>query len=315
MLNRLLIASTLTLAACSSAAEPVPVPGGAAPPAPPLHDTPETLAEGYRFTEGPALAPDGSIYFSDIPAKRIVRYDPATGQTTHFTDDSGGANGLMFCGDDLYACEGGRRRVAVYRDAGATPVAGGDSEPVAATTGGVPFNKPNDVALDAAGGVYFTDPNFGDADGPRPPVQGVYYLPADAASPDDTAVCLIGDLPRPNGVGLNVAGDTLYVQDVGVNRIYAYDVLAPGKLGPQRVFADVSDLEGGGGPDGLAVDTRGNVYSALFRAGAIVVHSADGQRLQVVKTGPKTANCVLSAGEQWLYVTAGTAFKRIKLAD
>ena len=319
ILRRLLPACVLALAACASVAQPA---------AQPLHDTVQTLTQGYRFVEGPALAPDGSIYFSDIPARRIVRYDPATGHTADFTTDSGGANGLMFQGHDLYACETRRRRVGVYRrvtaDPAADPAAGDAqpqsqsqprSHPLAATIGGVPFNKPNDLAIDAAGGIYFTDPNFGDADHPRPPVEGVYYLPAHAASPDDSAACVIDNLIRPNGVALNPAGDTLYAQDVGTNHIYAYDVLAPGKLGPQRLFADVSDLDGGGRPDGLTVDTRGNVYTALFRAGAIVVHRADGHRLQVVPTGPKTTNCVLDADEQWLYVTADQSLKRIKLTD
>lgn len=313
MLNRLLTACVLALAACTSAAAPPP-PAPSAPPALPLHAAPETLTDGYRFVEGPALAPDGSIYFTDIPAKRIVRYDPATGHTTDFTTDSGGANGLMFHGHDLYACETRRRRVGVYHGVTTDPAAV-DSKPLAATVGGVSFNKPNDLAIDAAGGVYFTDPNFGDADRPRPPVEGVYYVPPHTASPTDNAVCLLNNLIRPNGVALNPAADTLYVQDVGTNHIYAYDVLAPGKLGPQRLFADVSDLDGGGRPDGLTVDTRGNVYTALFRAGAIVVHRADGQRLQVVPTGAKTTNCVLGANEQWLYVTADRALKRIKLTS
>ena len=34
---------------------------------------PEKVADGYQFTEGPALAPDGSIYFSDIPAALTLR--------------------------------------------------------------------------------------------------------------------------------------------------------------------------------------------------------------------------------------------------
>ena len=52
------------------------------------------------LTEGPAVAPDGSIYFTDIPegADRglIVRFDPATKTTSIFSSDSGKANGLAF---------------------------------------------------------------------------------------------------------------------------------------------------------------------------------------------------------------------------
>src|SRR5579859_6125036 len=63
------------------------------------------------LTEGPAVAPDGSIYFSDIPfgsdKGMILRFDPKSKQTTVFTDDSFKSNGLKFDGKgNLYACEG-----------------------------------------------------------------------------------------------------------------------------------------------------------------------------------------------------------------
>ena len=52
------------------------------------------------LTEGPAAAPDGSIYFSDIPngpdKGMIVRYDPQTNKSEIFTNDSGKANGMFF---------------------------------------------------------------------------------------------------------------------------------------------------------------------------------------------------------------------------
>src|ERR671924_1565999 len=50
------------------------------------------------LTEGPACAPDGSIYFSDIPFGKdkglIMRFDPRTKETTVFTEDSHKSNGL-----------------------------------------------------------------------------------------------------------------------------------------------------------------------------------------------------------------------------
>src|SRR5262249_41083710 len=52
------------------------------------------------LTEGPAVAPDGSIYFSDIPFGKdkgmILRFDPKKKETTTFTDDSHKSNGLKF---------------------------------------------------------------------------------------------------------------------------------------------------------------------------------------------------------------------------
>src|SRR5918996_6203488 len=82
----------------------------------------ETVWDGGVFTEGPAAAPDGSIYFSDITASarsreagHIWRYDPRTGETRIFRSPSGMANGLAFDAQGrLVAAEGadrGGRRV------------------------------------------------------------------------------------------------------------------------------------------------------------------------------------------------------------
>src|SRR4051794_27066699 len=72
------------------------------------------------LTEGPAAAPDGSIYFTDIPFDKdhgmILRFHPKTMKTTIFSSNSGKANGLKFDAQgNLIACEGadyGGRRVS-----------------------------------------------------------------------------------------------------------------------------------------------------------------------------------------------------------
>src|SRR5262245_12662638 len=63
------------------------------------------------LTEGPAVAPDGSIYFSDIPfgkdLGKIMRFDPKTMKTTVFAEDSHKSNGMIFDRDgNLLAAEG-----------------------------------------------------------------------------------------------------------------------------------------------------------------------------------------------------------------
>ncbi|MEE9403383.1 MAG: SMP-30/gluconolactonase/LRE family protein [Algisphaera sp.] len=278
----------------------------------PLDNQVETVADGYAFTEGPAVGPDGKVYFTDITPSRIMQFDPATGETLVFREDSGGANGLFFYNNHLYACEGDRRRVGVYKplhkangDAfGHTPA----SSSVAAEILGAPFNKPNDLTVDAKGGVYFTDPDFGNRKGPKPPVEGVYYV-----TPEGQVTCVVDNLARPNGVALTHDGTRIYIQDVGANLIQTYDVVAPGQLENPQVFADVAKLNGGI-PDGLCIGPQGNVYTALYTGGAIVVHDENGQQLQMVGTGPATTNCVLGPDGKYLYVTADKSLKRIRLA-
>src|ERR1051325_11727023 len=59
------------------------------------------------FTEGPAAAADGTVYFTDMPNNRIVHFDPKSGRDSTFRRPSGRANGLLFDAQGrLLACEG-----------------------------------------------------------------------------------------------------------------------------------------------------------------------------------------------------------------
>src|SRR5438128_150378 len=111
---RLLALVSLVLLVPVSVAADVPPPTGAAIVAPDakwevLFTRSAPITGG--LTEGPAVAPDGSIYFSDIPIGNdkgmILRFDPKTKKTTVFTDDSHKSNGLKFDAKGrLIACEG-----------------------------------------------------------------------------------------------------------------------------------------------------------------------------------------------------------------
>src|SRR4051812_11971461 len=114
------------------------------------------------LTEGPACAPDGSIYFSDIPFGKdrgmILRYDPKTKKTTVFAEDSRKSNGLAFDARGfLIACEGadgGGRCVARW------DVRTRERTVLADKFQGKRFNSPNDLVIDTKGRIYFTDPRY-----------------------------------------------------------------------------------------------------------------------------------------------------------
>lgn len=273
----------------------------------------ETVSTGdFRFTEGPALASDGSIYFSDIPNNSIHRYDPTTGETTLFSDDSGGANGLMFIGGYLYACAGKNRSVDIYT--------GGPKEDTAWRIDDRPaghsiakyqemrFNSPNDIAF-SADTVFFTDPRYGNREGLELPTEAVFAL-TDSGTPEQFSVTrVIDDLVRPNGIGVSPDQQTLYVNDHGDKKIWAYPILEPDKLGDARLLNDLSDL---GGPDGMTVGPHGRVYTTIYGAGVLVL-SPEGERLGFIETGLETTNCVFGADGQTLYVTAEKSLKRVVL--
>src|SRR5258705_3871137 len=121
-----------------------------------LHTRQVKLNSG--LTEGPAAAPDGSIYFTDMPFGKdigmILRFDPRTRKTSVFANHSGKSNGLAFDADgNLLSCDGadgGSRSVQRWN------LKTGESEVVADRYQGKRFNSPNDLSVDLRGRSYFT---------------------------------------------------------------------------------------------------------------------------------------------------------------
>ena len=108
---------------------------------------------GSKFTEGPIGDADGNVYFSDIPNELIHKID-AAGKVTAFREKSNNANGLMInAKGEVVACEMQGAIVALSAD-------GKQRRVIADKYDDKRFNAPNDLVLDKAGGVYFTDPGF-----------------------------------------------------------------------------------------------------------------------------------------------------------
>lgn len=264
------------------------------------------VAEGFQFTEGPALGPDGRIWFNDIPNERTHIFDPASGTTTVHREQTGRANGLMFTpAGALLACEGGNRRLT--RQEGGTPVT-----VLAASFDGKPFNAPNDLDIDGRGGIYFTDPGYGRKPEEMPlGVEGVYYATPDKDRTKPAKVIrVIDDLVRPNGVLVSNDKSTLYVIDNGTNSLWAYAIQEDGTLKDGRKLCVFDPHEERGG-DGLTSDEFGNLFVA---ANGIYVINPEGKHLGVIDIPERPANCVFGArGSQTLFVTARTSLYAVKL--
>src|SRR5579859_2493262 len=148
---------------------PAGIPGVLAPGV-----APELIQEGFTFTEGPVATADGGLYFSDIRVNKTFYLD-AGGKIGVVRENTNGGNGLALTKDgELLFAEGDSKRITKRnRDGSITTLTEGPP--------GAPLLAPNDLIVDAKGGIYFTDP------GPRPVVQGrptyVYYLPAGAKTP------------------------------------------------------------------------------------------------------------------------------------
>jgi gluconolactonase len=251
------------------------------------------IAKGLEFTEGPADDGQGNLYFSDIPANRIYKID-AKGEQSVFLDPSNHTNGLMFDRDgNLIACEMDGRIVKIEVESKkVTAIAEGYE--------GKRFNAPNDLVLDSAGGVYFTDPRFR-APEPWPQGKEAWYYAA-----KDGKVTRLGDnLPAPNGVLLSPDEKTLYIVPSLQKQMMAYKVEGPGKLGEGKVFCELKQREEGAnsGGDGLTVDEKGNVY--ITSNLGIQVFSSEGKHLGTIEFPEQPSNCAFGGKDnKTLYVTA-----------
>jgi gluconolactonase len=262
---------------------------------------PELVQEGFTFTEGPVGTADGGLYFSDIRASKTYYLDPA-GKITTVRENTNGANGLALTRDgELLFAEGDGKRVTKR---------GRDGTITTLTTGatGSPMLSPNDLIIDAKGGIYITDP------GPRPVVPGrptyVFYLAPRGKDP----IIIDGKLARPNGLTLTRDGRTLIVDDTLGPTVYAYDVQPDGTVENKRTFAQLLDIPAGkeSGADGMAIDRDDRVY--ITTVVGVQVFDATGKYLGRIPTGRQGANVAFGGPDkQTLYITAREGLYRVKM--
>jgi gluconolactonase len=267
------------------------------------------LATGFGGDIGPAEGPvwiaEGRyLLFNDIQTSRRMKYTPGQGVLVAKTPTNE-ANGLTRdLQGRLISAEHATRRVTREDADGSMTV-------VANNFQNKRLLRPNDVIVKSDGAIYFTDPG-----GPLAPdqydvtVSGVYRV-----SPDLGSISLIvDDLIGPNGLAFSPDESILYVNDARRRIVRAYDLLPNGTAAKQtsRLFADMGGPEPGV-PDGMKVDTAGNVYTG--GAGGLYIMDKTGKKLgRIVHGLPATTN-VAFGGDDWktLYFTTRSSLNMVNV--
>jgi gluconolactonase len=288
-----------------------------------------TAAAGICFLEGPAVDAAGIVFFSDIQGSRILKMD-AAGTVTTIREDSGRTNGNTFDAQGrLISCEGaengpgGRRRIV------RTDMKTGNVEVLTERYEGKRYNSPNDVVVDPAGRIWFTDPLYApDRSIMEHEHEAVYRIDTNAKV---TRVITQPAIGRPNGIAVTPDGKTLYVIDSnyirpdGNRKIWAFDILPDGAVAKQRL---VYDFGRGRGGDGMRLDSQGNLWvaagisaprtaneSADVPTGVYVI-SSEGKLLGRIPISEDVITNLAFGGpdKKTLYVTAGKTLFKIQTA-
>jgi gluconolactonase len=250
----------------------------------------EKLVGGFDFTEGPTCDAQGTVFFTDQPNDRILRWSAAEGLST-FLQPAGRANGMYFdARGHLIACADERNELWSIAPDGRVSVLVGEYD-------GRRLNGPNDVWVRPDGALYFTDPFY-----QRPwwthdtmPQDGqhVYFLSADRRR----LVRVTDDLQKPNGIIGTPDGKMLYVADIEAGKTYRYEISPDGSLAGKTLAADH-------GSDGMTLDSEGNLY---LTGEGVAVFDPAGRQIERIPIPDERWTANVSFGgrdRQVLFITA-----------
>lgn len=287
----------------------------------------EIIAEGFEWSEGPLwIEQDSLLLFSDVPTNTVYGWREKTGHAVYlkpsgFTGNETkskepGSNGLVLDSDgNLVLCQHGDRRIARMDAPLQAPSA--KFTTIADQYNGKRFSSPNDLVYHFDD-LYFTDPPFGlptqsDNDPLKEtPINGVYKV-----TRDGKVSIVVESLSRPNGLAFFPGGTKLLVancdpEDPGW---YMYDLAAGDSTPLVYRFYTVKgyDKKLKGLPDGLKIDSKGNVFAT--GPGGLYILNSEGKLLGKLKLDNAASNCALSADEKTLFITNDMYVLRIKLRD
>ena len=256
------------------------------------------VAGGYKFTEGPAVAPDGRVFFTDQPNNKIFVWNEMGNVIETFLNSAERSNGTYFDKKgNLLACADLYNRLVSFDKKG-TPTT------LFENFNGLHLNGPNDLWIAPNGGIYFTDPYY----------QREYWEAGHTEVQDKRAVYylnlkgkvtrVIDDYKQPNGLIGTPDGKTLYVSDINDGKIWKYEIQPDGTLTNKTFFAPE-------GSDGMTIDNQGNVY---LTNKVVSVFDKTGKSIARIEVPEQPSNvCFGGEKRNILFITARTSVYILKM--
>lgn len=277
----------------------------------------EKVAGNFTFVEGPMWR-KGRLWFSDEEGDHVnalasegqvtLLVDYKTGPLAAPNGAKTGPNGMATDKDgNVIMMQQYARAVVklIERDGKVHP------EPFFDSYEGQRLNSPNDVVFASDGSFYFTDPTYGLEQGNKDPAKevpfnGVYHYAHGKLTP------VVKDLDLPNGLALSPDEKVLYVNNSGPDqKIMRYDVQPGGSVANTHVLIAFTGHEGSGVPDGMKLDSRGNLWTT--GPGGIRIITPEGKVLGLIKLPEIPANLAWGDDGPSVYITARTSIYRIRV--
>ncbi len=259
-----------------------------------------TIVDEIPFPEAPLFVND-QLHWVEYISNRLMRLDGDTRTVLH-EQEGCGHNGLALSPNKLLVVICYESNEILYLDLDGSVV-----ERIDADVNGEPFNHPNDIVFTDEGGAYITTSGPFVAES-KQIVGGVYFRGPGAAG----FVAVADDVHFANGIVVINDGNTLLVSEHNANRILRFDIADDGSLSNRQLFVRMSDMLAGPaqpsiwlGPDGLKVDSQGNIFVAYYMGGHVVKMSSEGQFLQSFEIpGTAVTNLTFYPDDNSMYVAA-----------
>ncbi len=250
------------------------------------------LPAGALLGEGPVWCPEaGALYWVDIPASVLHRFDPADGSDRVWP--------LPEFAGCVALATGGRLVLALASGLAWFDPTSGAVTPFLPIEADNPRTRLNDGRCDRQGRLWVGSMQFGADIGPA----GALYR----CGADGTRATMLTGITVPNCLSFSPDGRTMYFADSPTRRIRAF-ALDPdsGEIGSEREFATVHEDEGV--PDGAAVDAEGCLWVAHYNGWRVSRFRPDGRLDRVVEMPVQRPTCCSFGGPglDTLYVTTGS---------